>query len=113
MIYIFGFIVDLEVTLFMTIYRSFFPQSSIIPKMHFLEDHLIDWVKRYRTGFGLLGEQGVESIHHEFNTLKNTYSSIRNRVEQLKCIVEEHHRRCHPDNIVIIPPINARKKVEE
>lgn len=73
-------ILELEVTTFMALYRSFFPKSSVIPKMHFMEDHLIDWVKRYKTGLGLLGEQGIEAIHHQFNDLKKTYSCVRNKV---------------------------------
>ena len=31
--------------------------------MHFLEDHAVPWIKKWRTGFGVLGEQGGESIH--------------------------------------------------
>jgi hypothetical protein len=56
------------------------------------------------------GEQGIEGIHAEFNTLRRTYSSIRNPVNQLKCIMEEHHRRCNPANIVLKPQVNHRKK---
>lgn len=41
----------------MALYRSFFPDSSITPKLHFLEDHVIKWVRKYNTGFGLLGKQ--------------------------------------------------------
>ena len=40
-----------------------FPDSSISPKMHLLEDHIIPWAKEWHVGFGLLGEQGAESIH--------------------------------------------------
>jgi hypothetical protein len=37
--------------------------------MHFLEDYMIQWVKKYQTGMGLLGKQGMESMHHEINGL--------------------------------------------
>lgn len=34
----------------MKLYRAFFPNASILPKMNFLEDHAIEWVKRFKTG---------------------------------------------------------------
>ncbi|KXJ08182.1 hypothetical protein AC249_AIPGENE3655 [Exaiptasia diaphana] len=52
--------------------------------MHILEDHVIGWVKKYNTGFGLLGEQGIESIHHQFNELHRTYANIRKGEDQLQ-----------------------------
>lgn len=98
----------------MALYRHFFPKASILPKLHFLEDHIYEWVRRYRTGVGLLGEQGIESIHHdEVNELNRTYSCIRNRVDRLKCVMEEQHRRCHPDNVSKIPQKQKRKKPTE
>ena len=38
-------------------------------KMHLLEDHAVQWTNTYHSGFGLLGEQGAESIHAKFNRL--------------------------------------------
>ena len=52
-------------------YRSTFPQATIIPKMHFLEDHTVPWIKKQRTGIGFLGEQGGESIHKALERLYN------------------------------------------
>ncbi|XP_020898282.1 uncharacterized protein LOC110237050 [Exaiptasia diaphana] len=98
------------ITVFMALYRSFFPEASITPKLHFLEDHVIKWVKTYNIGFGLLGEQGIEGIHAEFNTLKKTYSCLRKPTSQLQCVMDEHHRRCHPENIMLTPMVKRRKK---
>lgn len=132
---------DAEISVFMALYRSFFPESSITPKLHFLEDHVMKWVKKYNTGFGLLGtvmnlnvlnsfwsekyiqfifkkiwfllpgEQGIESIHSEFNTLKRSYNCIRNPAEQLLCVLKEHHRKCHPTNIVKSLPFKITDRI--
>ena len=97
---------------FMALYRAFFPNATVLPKMHILEDHVISWVRKYNTGFGLLGEQGIESLHHLFNELHKTYANIRKEDDQLQYVLKEHHRRCHPANVVKIPPIKHRKYEE-
>lgn len=62
---------------------------------------------------GLLGEQGVESIHHEVNDLLRSYACIRRGSERLEKVMEEHHRRCHPSNIIRAPQLKKRKIHEE
>ncbi len=32
---------------FMAYYRSTFPTATILPKMHFLEDHAMDFIKKW------------------------------------------------------------------
>ena len=59
-------------------------------------------------GFGLLGEQGAESIHASFNSLQRTYSGIPDRLQQLKQIMVEHHLRVAPDNTTARPPVQKR-----
>lgn len=41
-------------------YRSTFPTATVLPKMHFLEDHAVPFIKKWHTGFGFLGEQGSQ-----------------------------------------------------
>ena len=41
-------------------YRLTFPQATVLPKMHILEDHVVPWIRRWRVGFGFMGEQGAE-----------------------------------------------------
>lgn len=94
-------------------YRKFFPDATVLPKMHFLEDHMVEWAKMYSTGVGLLGEQGIESIHQEMNELNRNYSCIRKPTDRLKLIMDEHHRRCHPSNISKVPLKPKRKKKTE
>ena len=56
----------------MKYYREQFPTSTVTPKLHMLEEHIVPWLKKWKVGFGLLGEQGAESIHAHFNSLKRT-----------------------------------------
>ena len=81
---------------FMKFYRAKFPTASITPKLHLLEDHVIKFVKTWRVGLGLLGEQGAESIHSAFNSLKRVYANVHDREEQLRLVTIEHHRRVCP-----------------
>ena len=52
-------------------YRDVFPEASIKPKLHILEDHMVNFLRNCRVGCGLLGEQGAESIHKVYNQLKS------------------------------------------
>lgn len=93
----------------MSYYRENFPQATILPKMHLMEDHIVSWVKKYRVGFGLMGEQGAESIHAEVNSIKASYRTIPDREKRLHHIMQEHHRRLCPVLIQQQPPIKKRK----
>ena len=55
---------------FMHYYRDVFPEASIKPKLHILEVHMVNFLLNWRVGCGLLGEQGIESIHKVYNQLK-------------------------------------------
>ena len=57
--------VDLDIKRFMSYYRTSFPRAdyptaSVLPKMHLLESHMVDWLRKYHLGTGLMGEQGAE-----------------------------------------------------
>ena len=77
---------------------------------HMLEDHATEWVRLTHVGFGLLGEQGAESIHAKFNSLGRAYTAIPDRVERLKYIMKEHLVSIAPDMVAAIPPPKKRKK---
>ena len=95
---------------FMTYYRSHF-SSSVTPKLHMLEEHVVPWIRRWGVGFGLLGEQGAESIHKYFNSLKRTYSGIPDDLQRLKQMMVEHHLHVAPANTTARPPIVKRKRL--
>ena len=86
---------------FMAYYREEFPQTTVTPKLHILEDHMVPWLQRHRVGFGLLDEQGVESIHAKFNTLKGTYCTMLDKVKRLKHLMEAHYLHTAPENIAL------------
>ena len=61
-------------------------------------------------GFGVMGEQGAESIHAEFNRIEVRHRNHRHdRVEQLRRVVSEHRTK---RNVAAQPP-TKRRKVEE
>ena len=79
----------------MAYYRTI-PGASITPKVHMLEDHTVDFLRKWRVGFGMLSEQGAESIHTVFNQLNRTYANIHNGVDRLRQVMTEHHHRTCP-----------------
>ena len=58
-------------------------------------------------GFGVMGEQGAESIHAYFNTLNRTYWTIPEDVTRLRQLMVEHllHIHVSPTNISLKPQI--------
>ena len=62
---------------FMSYYRTTFPEATVLPKMHILEDHVVDWIRKWEIGSGLMGEQGAESIHAHLNLLEAQFRGIR------------------------------------
>eukprot|EP00731_Ephydatia_muelleri_P026210 Em0018g310a len=42
---------------FLQEFRVSFPDASITPKMHLLEDHTLEWARNWHARFGLLGER--------------------------------------------------------
>jgi hypothetical protein len=45
---------DTNINSFMHFYREAFPEATVLPKMHFLEEHVIPWLKKWKIGFGLI-----------------------------------------------------------
>ena len=91
----------------MAYYREEFPTSTVTPK------HVVPWLRKWKVGFGLLGEQGAESIHAHFNSLKRTYCGIPDKVKRLKQIMVEHHLHIAPDNVAVRPPLKKLTETEE
>ena len=94
----------------MAYYRTHFPEATVTPKLHMLEIHVIPWLQKWRVGFGLMGEQGSESIHAYFNSLGRTYQTIPDRVERIQHLMKEHYIHIAPANITALPPVKKRKK---
>ena len=73
---------------------------------------VVPWLKQWRVGLGLMGEQGAESIHASENSIKTSYSNIPDKVKRLHCILQEHHRHICPNLAAQQPAIKKRKKKE-
>ena len=70
-------------------YRQKFPEAPITVKMHLLEDHMVPFLRQWNgVGYGLMGEQGAESVHAEFNSLLCHYTNIPDQVERLRCVLQ-------------------------
>ena len=46
---------DTDIVNFMADYRASFPQATVLPKMHILEDHVIPLFNRWHIGFAMMG----------------------------------------------------------
>ena len=93
----------------MTYYRENFPNASVTPKMHLLERHTVKQVSKWKFGMGLLGEQGAESIHSNFNDIERAYLGIPNKKDRLLRVTQEHHLRIDPENVILKPIVKKIK----
>ena len=57
-------------------YRELCPQSTVFSELHYLEEHIVKFVPKWKVGPGMMEEHGGESIYHQFNLLRNRCSSI-------------------------------------
>ncbi len=94
----------------MAYYRKEFPRATVLPKMHMLEEHVVPWLRKWHVGFGLLGEQGVESIHAHFNKYIRTYKSVPEQVAQLRTLINEHLLHIAPEHVAATPSTKRRKR---
>ena len=94
---------------FMAYYRSTFPEATVTPKMHIMEDHITQFLQMWRVGFGFHGEQGAESLHALIRRISRSYGSIQNRVDRLKSVIKEHHLQVSP-LLVAQEPVPKRRR---
>ena len=76
---------------------------------------MVPWIRKWGgVGFGVMGEQGAETIHAEFNRIELRHRNQRhNRVERLRRVAVEHLTKSSPLNVAAQPPTKRRKAVEE
>ena len=101
--------IETSISTFMAFYRETFPHATVIPKMHIMEDHIVPWLRRWRLGSGLMGEQGAESIHAHIMKLERIHQGIPNELERLKYIVKEQMLESDPSLTNLRPPLKKRK----
>ena len=103
----------------MACYREMFPNASVTPKMHILEEHVhvAVWMKCWHTGSGLMGEQGAESIHaesiHAYLRRLEDRSGVANKLQRLLCVVKEHNLKASPTLNSLQPQPKRRKTLIE
>lgn len=96
----------------MDYFRTNWPDATIPPKLHMLENHVSEFIRQWNVGLGFYGEQGGESIHSEFNRLHHNYCRMKSGKDRLMAMVKEHHVRVHPRARQLKPEIKRRKTVE-
>ena len=89
-------VLDDNIKGFLQYLRHNFPDVTISPKLHMMEDHIIPFITRWGAGCGFFGKQGGESIHAKFNNLKRTYRIINNKKDCLKAIMQSHMTSTSP-----------------
>lgn len=102
--------IELDIASFMEFYQKNFPQSTVIPKMHLLEDHTVPFLRWWHIGAGLMGEQGQESIHAHLNKVEANFNSINNPLERLTYVVKQHNIDCTPTVNLLKPKPKKYKK---
>lgn len=97
----------------MDFYRKTWPEESVTPKLHMLEDHVLEFASKWGLGIGIYSEQGGESIHAEFNSLKRQYWQMHG-TKRLQSMMKEHYIRNNPLAKKMKPAVKSRKrKVED
>nr|XP_047129350.1 uncharacterized protein LOC124809337 [Hydra vulgaris] len=93
----------------LTFFRTNWPNESITPKMHMLEDHMEVFLNKWGVGLGLYGEQGGESIHAEFINIERLYSNMSG-TRKLESVMRDHYTRNNSISKSLKVPIIPRKK---
>ena len=95
----------------MSYFLKTWPNESITPKMHLLKRHCVDFIRNWGLVLDIYGEQGVESMHAEFNSMNSTFSHTKG-VQRLKSILSELYIKNSPEALKIRSTIKKRKAFE-
>ena len=88
-------------------YRTEWHNGSILPKRRMPEDQATDFVEKWKTGFGIYGEQGAgELIHNEFNPRIITYFRMQPSSRRLQA----YYRRIHLESKAVNSKTNFAGK---
>lgn len=91
--------------------RADFPDLSITPKLHLLEDHVCSFIRKWHMGLGFYGEQGIEGLHKEFNIRARAFQQVLSKADCLKQLVSNHHIGVSPKLSGNIPQPQKRQKL--
>ena len=76
-----------DITEFLQFIREKFPDMTITPKLHMLEEHVFPFLRQWHMGLGFYGEQGIEGIHSEFNTQSQHFDHVKEKDTRLRQIL--------------------------
>ena len=79
----------------MEYYGTEWPNESISPRRHVLEDHATNFVEKWKNSSGM---QDGESIYNEFNQFKITYCWMPSASKRLKMMLQEHYMHIHAES---------------
>ena len=103
------FIIETEIDFFMDFLRTNWPAVNISPKLHMLEEHTTPFLRKWGVGLGFYGEQGGESLHHQFKAMQSRYKNIRNPLERLRYMMNQHLKNTNPFAQDLQPEVSHRK----
>ena len=76
-------VAERDVVQFLSDYRELCPSSSVFPKLHYLEDHVVRFIWKGKVGPGMMAEHGGKSVHRLFNELGDRYKNMPNPASRL------------------------------
>ena len=79
----------------------------------FAAEDATKWIRKWGgVGFGLMGGQGAESIHAEFNRIEVRHRNQRHDpVERLRRVVTDHLLKSLPSHVAALPPTKRRRRL--
>ncbi len=92
--------------------RDQLPRKSCHPQVTLTGGHVVPWIQRWGVGLGYHGEQGAESIHRVFNSLKRTYASVRSPTDRLEHPEGVLYLQTAPRNVAVTPTVKRQKRGE-
>jgi len=95
--------VEQDIQKLMGYYRQHFPAETSPPKMHMLDEHVVPFIRQWKFPLVFWGEQGGESIHHDFASLSETFHRVKPDTDRLKKTLEEHFIVTDPSNKEVVP----------
>ncbi|XP_038063374.1 uncharacterized protein LOC119734084 [Patiria miniata] len=102
---------EIAIKEFMYTYRQMFHDQNVTPKLHLLEDHATEQLRRFKVGFGFLNEQGGELIHTEFNRTGRAVHGMRDDLQRLMTIMKRNHISTAPEvRARVVKPMTKPKK---
>ena len=87
---------DQNIKPFMATYRQVLPEESVFPKLHYMEDHLVNFMRQWHVGPGILGEHGGESVHSMFNNLLSRFSGVPVAADRIAQVMRHHLLQASP-----------------